>query len=338
MITKPSWNQRLNSLKKLNFIQENVLKNHIFSHLSLDSLNENEEYETLKDGLLNRFGFSDLNTFGFDKYGFLGLFLELGKKGKIAISLGESKAVCDAGKLYEELGFELVWLEVDGEGKIKLDKLKKTKIEFLFLSSYTMDTFVKTPLNEVKSLTNALIISNASANFSNHSDGVYFDLFKLSGFALSCVLLHNELIEQNPIGFTDTIAVSLLDEALKNFRPNSEAKEIFLKELKELFKDDIYFFVEPNLTLDFTLHFGLKDIKAREFIRSLALDEVFITNGEGCALGLSQPSQIIKHMDDKLNNSNAISLSFNKNYKEEEIKNIVKLLHKKYRRIRALNG
>mgnify|MGYP007059152611 CR=1 FL=1 len=44
------------------------------------------------------------------------------------------------------------------------------KIASVVLSSYVMDTFVKTRLKEVKKITSAKIISNGSAEISLYSD------------------------------------------------------------------------------------------------------------------------------------------------------------------------
>ena len=100
----------------------------------------------------------------------------------------------------------------------------------------------------------------------------------------------------------------------------------------------IYFFVNNNQTLAFSLHFALKNIKARELIRTLALDEILITNGEGCSLGLSKPSRIIQAMGyDELTSRNSISLTFTKKLEIFEIEKIVNTIAKKYKQIKVLN-
>ncbi|PID48088.1 MAG: cysteine desulfurase [Proteobacteria bacterium] len=324
---------------KLNFMHVNMLKNHIFSNLSLDSLSENEEYEAIKKELLNKFDFKWLNTFSFCKYGFLGLFLELNQKGKIALCKGESEALIEAGKLFESLGFELLWVNLEKDGKINLNDIKNNEYDYLFLSSFIMDTFVRVDLKHIKTLTNASIISNASLDFSKNSDAVYFDTYKLSGFSSSSVLLFNgNMFEEKSIGFTDTIAVSLVLEGLKNQHFQNDVKGRFLQELKDVFGNDLFLFVDPNETFECSLHVGFKRIRARELIRSLAFEEIFITNGEGCALGLSKPSRIIKEMNCGLDNTNAIGFSFSNSLSDDEISQLVKIIHKKYRQIRALNG
>ena len=84
------------------------------------------------------------------------------------------------------------------------------------------------------------------------------------------------------------------------------------------------------------MHFGLKDIKTRELIRTLALNKIFITNGEGCSLGLSKPSRIIQEMGyDETISRNSIHLSFNEQLSDEIIENIVNIIANKYLQIKS---
>ncbi len=323
---------------KLNNLQYSKLENlEISNDFSLSALSSNEQFESLMQDFNNLFSYKKLKTFSFSKEGFLGLFLEL--KGKIAISLGESQAVIEAGMLYESLGFEIIWINLEKNGKVNLIELENKHIDFLFLSSYVMDTFVKTSIKDIKQITKAKIISNASANFDKNSDAVYFDNYKLMGFNISSVLLFNEdgLFSLLSVGQIDSLAVKLCLDALKNQKFNYQLKAIFLEKLKEKFEDNIYFFVNPNDTLEYSLHFGLKGIKARELIRTLALNNIFITNGEGCSLGLSKPSKIIQAMGyDELTSRNSISFSFVADMKEEDITKVVDTLYLKYKQIKLL--
>lgn len=281
-----------------------------------------------------------MKTFSFDKNGFLGLLLELKEKGKIAISIGETHALIEAGKRFEQLGFELSWIGLNKNGKVNTEDIKNSDADFIFISSYVMDTFVKTNLNEIKELTQAFIISNASAHFDKKSDAIYFDSYKLTGFNSAGVILFNDdLFEEDSIGFINTIAVFSVLNALNEQKFELTIQNKFKEKLQEIFKDDIYFFVDSDGTLEYTLHFALKGIKAREMIRTLALDEIHITNGEGCSLGLSQPSRIIQSMGyDELTSRNALSLTFIEKLSDEEIEKIVKTFAKKYRQIKVLNG
>ncbi|MFA7091017.1 MAG: cysteine desulfurase [Arcobacteraceae bacterium] len=323
---------------KLNNLQYSKLQDiELLNTYSMSALKENSVFETLLISYKIKFGFTKLKTFAMSKEGFLGLFLEL--KGKIAISVGETQSVIEAGKLYECLGFEIIWLSLNQDGKVNVSALNDTTIDFLFLSSYVMDTFVITSLEEVKKLSSAKIISNASACFDALSDMVYFDNYKLTGFNTNAVLLFNDdSLNLLPIGQIDTIACKLCFDAMVNQHFNNTLKAKFEEKLKTQFKEELYFFVQPNTTLPYSLHFGLKGIKARELIRTLALSQIYITNGEGCSLGLSKPSRIIQAMGyDETTSRNAISLSFVENLTDEEIDKVVRMMYLKYKQIHSFS-
>lgn len=325
---------------KLNNLQYNPIKLDFLEdqNYSLDSLVSNFTFDDLCKKYKEKFGFSKIKTFSFSKEGFLGLFLEL--KGKIAVSFGECEALIQGAKLYESLGFELTWIDLNKDGSVNYEELKDKDIDFLFLSSYVMDTFFETSLDDVKNFTNAKIISNGSAKINSLSDIVYFDNYKLCGYSLSGVILFNDenIFELLNMAFIDTLAVKCCFEALENQKFNYEVKEKFLEKLKEKLKDNIYFFVDNKKTLPYTLHFALKNIKAREIIRTLAFANIFLSNGEGCSLGLSKPSRIIQAMGyDETTSRNAISLNFLQDFDEETILKIVDKIEQKYKQIRVLD-
>ena len=327
-------------MTKLNSLQYKNMQNlHISDDLSLSILNNNESFEELIKEFKSKYSFENLKTFSFCKDGFLGLLLELNKKGKIAVSVGETHSLIEAAKLFEELGFQIQWVNLSKDGKVNLEQIKALDIDFMFLSSYVMDTFVKTNLENIKAFCKAKIISNASANFSSFSDVIYFDSYKLTGFYSSGVLLFNEkLFSEQAIGFINTIAVYTIFESLKTQVFENSMQKIFKERLQKIFSDDIYFFVNCDDTLAYTLHFALKNIKARELIRTLALDEIHITNGEGCSLGLSKPSRIIQEMGyEEIISRNALSLTFTEKIEDEDIEKIVNKFAKKYRQIKVLN-
>jgi len=325
---------------KLNSLQYRNMQNmHIEDELSLNVLSNNEKFSQLQDEFLKKYSFSKLNTFSFCKDGFLGLLLQLDKKGKIAISKGESEALFEAGKVYESLGFDLVWIDLEKDGKVNTKQIIESNVDFVFVSSYVMDTFVKTNLEEIKANTNAKIISNASADFSVVSDAIYFDSYKLTGYSTSAVLLFDEeLFDEKSFGFIDSIAVYTVWQALASQSFETSIKDDFKEKLEEVFGENIYFFVDSKDTLDFTLHFALKNIKAREMIRTLGLDEIHITNGEGCSLGLSRPSRIVQAMGyDETTSRNALSLTFIEKLDIDTIEKVTKTFAKKYRQIKVLN-
>lgn len=325
---------------KLNSHQYPRVKDlNISKEYALDILKNNDKYETLEKKFLKGFDKNSLKTFSFNKDGFLSLLCELGSKGKIAISKGESEALIEAGEFYESLGFKVFWIELLKDGKVDMKGLKDLDVDFLFISSYVMDTYIKTDIKKIKKFSNAKVISNATFKVSSDSDLIYFDPYKLSGFSTSGVILFNDELKEQTIGYKDNLSVVLIFELLEKLLFNPSVKELFRVVLEEKFGDDLYYFVDSDQTLDFTLHFGLKGIKARELIRTLALDEICITNGEGCSLGLSRPSRVIQQMGYKEEISrNAISLSFKEYMTGYELEKVIDLIYKRYKQIRILNG
>ncbi|MGJ0312932.1 cysteine desulfurase [Aliarcobacter cryaerophilus] len=325
---------------KLNFLQYKNMENlHIKDSLSLNILSNNEDYSSLEDSFKKEFAFESLNYFSFCKSGFLSLLLQLNKKGKIAVSLGETQSLIDACEIFCSLGFDILYLDLNKDGSVNLDKLKDQKIDFLFISSYTVDTFYKNSLENVKKLTDAKIISNASASFDKNCDVIYFDSYKLTGFSTKSIILFNQnLFEEQAIFEKDGISLNNIFQSLKNQKFENSMKEIFKERLENSLKDNLYYFIDNKNSLEYTLHFALKGIKARELIRTLSLDEILISNGEGCSLGLSKPSRVIQAMGyDELTSRNAITLSFEKSYSISEIDKIVNLISKRYLQIKVLN-
>jgi cysteine desulfurase len=326
-------------LIKLNILQYNKLDlgDQNLESLSLDSLIHNEEFDTFCKRFLSYFSFKKLKTFSFSKEGFLALLLSL-KNKKIAISKGESEALIEASKLYLELGFTFKYIDLNKDGSVKLDILENEEFDYIFISSYVMDTFLRTNLKEVKRVSNAKIISNASADCSNLSDIIYFDNYKLSGYSLSGVMLFNDdSFLEDSIGFTDSLAIYSCFKAYKNIRKDINIKDKFLKKIEDKFGSDIYYFVDNEKTLYNSFHIGFKGIKARELIRTLAFLDIFLSNGEGCSLGLSKPSRVVQDMGyDELTSRNAISFSFNDNFSDELMDYIVLKIYQKYVQLKSL--
>jgi len=270
----------------------------ISNNYSVSALKSNELYDDLCLQYNEKYNYNSLKTFCFLKEGFLGLLLEL--QGKIAVSVGETQALIDGAKLYESLGFEIHWVRLN----------KKAKI-----------------------------ISNGTAHIDDRSDVLYFDNYKLNGFNVSGVLLFNdEVFSLLPIGQIDTIALKICFDALSKQNTKVSIKEIFIEELCKLFSGDVILFVNKKRTLENSVHFGLKGIKARELIRTMALNKIYLSNGEGCSLGLSKPSRIIQEMgySEEMSRT-SLSLSFTQDTTREEIIKFVEVLYLKYQQIKMLN-
>lgn len=326
---------------KLNSLQyPKVLEVNFNEEITMHPLKSNDEIEYQINKFSSKMGFKKLKTFSFCENGILGLMLDLmkNKKGKILVSLGESEVIIQAAKTYKDLGFSLDFIPLTKKGHLNYDKI--SECEFIFASSYIMDTYIKVDLKKVKELSNAKLISNISATLnSDVSDLVFLDTYKLTGYSMDSILFYNDELEDSITSQISTISIYQIEKAVSTFFTNSECKRSFMEKLNEEFEDKIFYFVNPKECLDYTLHFGLKGIKAREIIRTLALDSILVTNGEGCSLGLSKPSRILQEMGYKeLESRWALSLDFRDDLTEETILKTVKTIGKKYRQIIALNS
>ncbi|MFT5661245.1 MAG: cysteine desulfurase [Sulfurimonas sp.] len=322
-------------LNYLNYPQTNDLS--VQKTLSIEALSSNVEFESLNKNLTSRFNFSNLHSFSFSKEGFLGLMLEF--KVDIAVSLGESESVFQAAEIYESLGFNVTYINLMPDGTIDYRGIESLKEKYLFLSPYVIDTFVKVDLKKVKEIFSGTVISNISATLdAADCDVAYFDVYKLSGYFTHSVLLHNDLFKEQNLANIDTVGLKLTFDAVNKEIPCISCKDEFIQVLTQTLKDDLIFFVDEKATLNNVLHFGLKGIKAREVIRNLSLSNIFVTNGEGCSLGLSKPSRIIQAMGyTELQSRQALSLSFEKNLSSDEILYVVSKIGKSYRQIKALH-
>ncbi len=321
---------------KLNFIQyPSINSMQLDETISFNALKDNTKLESFIDSFKTKYAYKSLNTFSFTQDGFLSLMIKLG--GKILVSKGESQAIIDAALKYKDLGFDIEFIPLKRDGHLNYEEIKKC--DYAFVSSYIIDTYVKVDLQKVKSLSSAKIISNVSATLDvNSCDVAIFDSYKLTGFSFSSIILHNKLFEEQYLGAIDTVSLYQIDKAIKNFKTNNTYKDKFKEALQSELKSDLYYFVDSKNSLDYTLHFGLKGIKAREIIRSLALSNIFVTNGEGCSLGLSKPSRVIQEMGYEENESRwALSLSFSEDLTNKDIFYLAKTIAKKYRQIKRLS-
>ena len=260
---------------KLNYLNYPVANDLVVSKaLSIEALNSNVEFESISKSLTSRFNFSNLHSFSFSKEGFLGLMLEL--KTDIAVSLGESEAVVQAAELYESLGFGVTYINLSPDGTIDYKTINSLKLEYLFVSPYIIDTFVKVDLKKVKEHFYGTVISNISATLdADDCDVAYFDVYKLSGYFTHSVLLHNELFEKQNISSIDTVGLKLISDAVnKDIEPIS-CKNEFIKVLTETIKDNLIFFVDPDATLKNVVHFGLKRNKSKRSNQKLKSGKYF---------------------------------------------------------------
>lgn len=301
---------------------------------SLTPFSGTENFEKIQKRYEKLFNKKSVKNISFCGDGFFTFFLSL--KGKIAVSLGESEAIVNGALKAKEFGVDIEFISINKDGSLNLD-LIDSSFTYVFISSYIMDTYVKTDLQLIKEKTDAKIISNATVEFSKISDIYVFDSYKLCGLGGMGVLIYDDEFEQSELSNINLLTLDLTLKAFENKKMNLEVKQKFLEEFKKQFNDELYLFVDPSTTLEYTLHIGLKSIKARELIRTMAFENIYITNGEGCSLGLSRPSRIIEQMGYSENEARwGLSLDFSEKLSDERIENIVDTILKRYKQIKVL--
>lgn len=301
---------------------------------SLNVLSSNEKLEEIQQNYSEKFDKKSVRNISFSKDAFCSLILEL--DGKIAVSLGESEAIVNGAKKALSYGASVEFISLNKDGSLDMDFIDDS-FDYIFVSSYIMDTYVKVDLEKIKGKSDAVLISNVSAKFSKISDIYVFDSYKLCALGGMGVIVYDEQFDDIEIS---QINLQTLDLSLKAFlekKVETAVKEEFVEEFKKVFGDDLYFFVDPKDTLEYTLHLGLKDIKMRELIRTMAFEDIYITNGEGCSLGLSRPSRIIQEMGYSEDEARwGLSLDFSEKIDKKSIEKIVDMIYKKYKQIKVL--
>ena len=243
-------------------------------NLTAQALSTNKQYDQIKKEYLSKFNLPNAKSFSFTKDGFFSIFMQL--DGLIAVSLGESEAIVSGAELANKFGKEIVFLDLNKDGSVDLS-LVNDSFNFIFISSYVTDTYFKTNLEKIKSLSKAQIISNITAATDySYSDVLLLDGYKLCGQGEYGVIIYDEQFEESYLGQININTLDLCLKSLNNRTLNNNQKYKFLEKFEEYFSDDLYIFVDPKLCLDYTLHLGLRDIKARELIRSLSLHNIFL--------------------------------------------------------------
>lgn len=303
---------------------------HNLSPLNVPAL---EYLEELKNKLCTHY--KHVNTYDFTAQGvqtLLELFLKEGKK--IAISVKESLQLTLAK---DE---NIVFIQANADASFDEDSLASAIecCDVFFISHLDADIFTKNDLSALKKrLGEKLLISNIthSKAFLKYIDIAYIDVRVLTGFTNSALFLHNDFFQEQRLSEIDMIALDAVCTHKYSEEDFSAQKELFFTTLKHHLGENVFTFFDYKDTFKQSLHIGLKGIKARDLMRTLAMQGLYVTNGQGCSLGYSQPSFVLRALGfDEMTARGSLSLSFHKHYSTEEIKNICLMLTKAYKRVK----
>lgn len=293
------------------------------------------------------FGYESASFLDFSPYS-ISLFLDylIPQNSKIAASSKLSYFCMEAVRLLEAKGREIVYVAANKDGSLSKESLsaaKKSGAEYLFCAAVDEDTFFVEDMGVAAEFfepqKTILDISNSvkKTDFPKVLAAMFWG-YKLGGFKSSGVALCNDPKAARLDGIDLTVYAHLKSayEAYVFDANISKARDAFVLELQKLLGDDIFLFVSPSKCLSNSAYVGFKGIKARDFIRTLALENIFVTNGELCSLAMSKPSRILSGLGYSEDESrNAISFSFG-SLGVDEVAHLSSKIAFKYRQIKAI--
>jgi cysteine desulfurase len=295
------------------------------------------------------------NEFRYKKAGFLdfspysiALFLQktTSKSIKIAASTKLPYFCIKGLQILESFGCEIVWVSATKDGYLSEESLSEANLtgaEFLFCSLVDEDTFLPEDMDTVyKYFDKSQIILDISNGVKKieipkcHSAISWG--YKLGSYKRSGVYLCDDL----SVEFLDSIDLTAYGHLMNAYEAyiydnNTERKNLMLNILQDSLEEDFSTFIDASKTVANSLYCRFSGILARDFIRTLALDEIYVTNGELCSLGLSKPSSILQEIGFTSDEAReGISLSFESSMSCDDIQYTAKQVSFKYLQLKAI--
>lgn len=308
---------------------------------SIDMLNKLEDFFTT-ELCYDKAGFFDYSASSIAKL----LIQTVSNNSTLAVSRKLSYFCIEAVRLCELMGLKIVWVDADKSGFLSEESLKQSKeagAEFLFCATVDEDTFIIENMSLIlKYFDNNQLILDVSNGIKKldppKAHMIFFWGYKLASFKNSAIYLCNnkrvELLES-----IDLAVFCHIKNAYKSFKTtdNNESKKLFINILQKTLGENFSTFVNPDYTLNNSISCRFKNIIARDFIRTLALENIHTTNGELCALGLSKPSRILQTLGySETETRECLSITFEPNIESSEIVDIANKICFKYLQIKAI--
>lgn len=270
-------------------------------------------------------------------------------KETIALSSKLPYNLYHAGKLLEKSGRTILWVDADAEGGLcekSLASAKDNGARYLVCSAVDEDTFYVESMEKVNryfdakhlilDLSNALKLENIPKAFAAFVWGYKVGSFKHSGIFLGSDCTYVDMIPSIDLTVYDHFYHAYTKASHESYGHIETIRDGFVKQLTDALGCRVKVMINPLQTLPNSCYVGFDGIYARDFIRSMALEGIYLTNGELCSLGLSQPSRILKaigYSDEEARV--AISFSFG-NMSLEDVESIGEKVIYKYRQLRAI--
>ena len=274
----------------------------------------------------------------------------LKKTGKKIITTSiEHPSVLNAAKELEKRGFEVVFLPVYGDGKIKLDDFKKELDESVILVSIMLvnnETGAVQPVKEAASLTkrlckNALFHCDMVQGFGKTGDTVKdlgVDLLSVSGhkihapkgvgalYVKSGVKINNILFgggqEKGMRSGTENVpAIAAFGVAAEELPNEKEALERTAK-LSNFVKNSLseiegIVFNSPDDALPYIVNFSLPKVPSEVMIHFLEEYGIFVSGGSACSKGKRSHALSAQNLSPEIIDS-AIRVSFSHDTTEQQ--------------------
>ncbi|MGM0378402.1 MAG: cysteine desulfurase family protein [Bacillota bacterium] len=276
------------------------------------------------------------------------------KRNKLITTKIEHKSVLNSFKYLQNLGFEVIYLDVDDKGIIDLEQLEKNLDDNTLLVSImhiNNETGAKQPIEKISK-----IVKRKNNKIIFHTDGVQsftkykinlknIDLYTFSGHKIHGIkgvggLYKSDSINLDSIlkggqqeynirpGTENLFGIIVLAEAVKKNIYNIEKNEKNVKKLKER----MIKYLEENIEnininskddrifSNYILNISFKNILSEVLLHDLESKGIYISTGSACNSKSKSYSHVLEAIgldEDKLKGS--IRISFSKNNTIEQI-------------------
>ena len=303
----------------------------------------------------------------------LGTIKRLKKFGKrIITSQIEHKSVLEIFKHLENEGFDVIYIPVNKNGKINIDRLKEV------INKETILISIMAVNNEIGTVQPLKKIANIIKKYDNlyfHVDGVQalgkvpldlkklnIDLFTISSHKIhgpkgvGALYINNNILLDKIFygskqergyypGTENTPGIAGFGEAVKHLPNKDEIKKLY--ELRDLLADKIKNGIKEvviNTTLDdasapHILNISFAGIKGEVLVHTLEKEGIYVSTGSACTSRKDSTSHVIKalHLPDKYKGG-SIRFSLSQFNTKEEIEYTYDILVKSVNQLRRIMG
>ena len=288
------------------------------------------------------------------------------KKHIITTKVEHASIIVTMGYL-ERLGYDITYLEVDKQGKLNLDELKKSiKEDTCLISIMLANNEIGNiyPIKEIAKIAHEKNITihcdavQAVGKFKIDVKDLDVDYLSFSGHKIHApkgigVLYIKDskkfipLIfghqEKNRRGGTENVpyiiglgkaAELILNDEFKKEKEIEELRNYMEEEIKKNI-EDVYIYGDLDNRTPNTSSIAFKGVKADELMLLLESFNIFVSTGSACNSELAVPSHVLTAVGADLDNYSPIRVSLGKYNTKEEIDEFIKTLIRTVKMLRS---